>query len=304
MDIAVIPTKAVKNQASQPTLSRRRRSNFAFTLIELLVVIAIIAILAAILLPVLAQAKKKAQGTYCVNNLKQVDLAWLMYAADSQDRVPWNLRASAGGVSGGTLTGSWVNGNQSPSFPSQAINPALLITDPPNVPPLLGSYVAKNYKVYKCPADQRGFLDSTSQWQPAVRSYSMNCYVGTPEPDNLENPPANVGKIFRKTTDIARPSDLFVITEEAAFSINDGFFCFFGGNDPVNGAWSDCAGAYHGQSAGINFADGHAEFHHWQGIIAADGGKTSVTWPPSGGGYNYATDPDWLWFQTYGWVHK
>src|SRR5215469_8044454 len=131
MDIAVIPTKAVKNHASQPAFSRRCESNFAFTLIELLVVIAIIAILAAILLPTLATAKKKAQGTYCVNNLKQVDIAWLMYAADNQDRVAWNLRSSAGGLSGGTLTGSWVNGNQSPSFPSQAINPALLITDPP-----------------------------------------------------------------------------------------------------------------------------------------------------------------------------
>lgn len=129
----------------------------------------------------------------------------------------------------------------------------------------------------------------------------MNAYIGTPltsPPDALEG---TAGKIFRKTTDIPRPSDLFVITEEAAFSINDGFFCFFGASDPVNGGWSDCAGAYHGQSAGINFADGHTEFHHWQGTIAKFGNKTSSSgWPPSG----FNTDPDWGWFQTYGYVHN
>ena len=267
------------------------RSKAGFTLIELLVVIAIIAILAALLLPALAQAKKKAQGVYCVNDVKQIDIAWLMYAADNHDLVAWNLRASAGGPSGGTLTGSWVNGNQ--STPSQAINTALLVTDPPNVPPLLGPYVTRTYKIYKCPADDRQFAG-----QPAVRSYSMNCYVGTPQPDALEG---TTGKVFRKLGDFMHPTDVFVITEEAPFSINDGFFCFFGGNNPTTGSWSDCAGAYHGNSAGINFADGHAEFHHWRGAIAKFGRSPSgAGWPAPG----YTTDPDWQWFETYGYTPK
>jgi prepilin-type N-terminal cleavage/methylation domain-containing protein len=63
----------------------RGRFRSAFTLIELLVVIAIIAILAAMLLPALSRAKQKAQTTKCLNNLKQLQLCWLMYPDDNRD---------------------------------------------------------------------------------------------------------------------------------------------------------------------------------------------------------------------------
>ena len=69
-------------------MKRSRNQNRAFTLIELLVVIAIIAILAAMLLPALAQAKRRARRIECVNNLKQVTLAFKVWAGDNNDRYP------------------------------------------------------------------------------------------------------------------------------------------------------------------------------------------------------------------------
>src|SRR5437764_5748110 len=99
-------SKPNKNQKSLD-MKNLRKKLAAFTLIELLVVIAIIAILAAMLLPALARAKARAQRINCVNNLKQVGLAFRTFSLDNQDQYPMNVPAVSGGAQ--EFVGNYVN---------------------------------------------------------------------------------------------------------------------------------------------------------------------------------------------------
>jgi prepilin-type N-terminal cleavage/methylation domain-containing protein/prepilin-type processing-associated H-X9-DG protein len=252
----------MKPDQTSPGRARRRCPAAGFTLIELLVVIAIIAILAAMLLPALSSAKKRAQGIYCMNNEKQMGLAWIMYADDNNSKLAPNWgQGGAGGPA--TLPtpnafGCWVAGWLDFSASTENTNTAMLL-DHDKYPngAYLGIYI-KTPVSYKCPADQSTALIYGKKVS-RVRSISMNNFVGSPSaPENSSSMGAY--PTYTKSTSMLSPTLTMVFLDEREDSINDGTF-FTSVNAPNN--IIDIPASYHGGAGGFSFGDGHAELHKW-----------------------------------------
>lgn len=295
-------------RGAQPQIQKladsRKSARTAFTLIELLVVIAIIAILAAILMPVLAAAKRRALEGQCISNLKELQIGWVLYATDNNDYMlpnsPFGTAANEswcpnGGDPGGLM--GWANsvGNTNTAVYTNTI---------------LAPYMSGQLGVYRCPAD---IWPSKNGLR--VRDYSMQGQVGnlyckgsaaSGKGTLSENPD---GIAYVKVTELRSapgPSDIIVFLEEHPDSllngVNDGYLEV--NSNAGNPSFPDVPGSNHQWGCGMSFADGHAEMHKWITPTLQIPVIQNPTSPPYNPLSNWPAtsnplNADWAWFSTH-----
>jgi prepilin-type processing-associated H-X9-DG protein len=221
-------------------------------------VIAIIALLASLLLTVIIKAKGRALEKYCMNNNRQLCVAWQMYAQENKHLVNNFGRIEMQSEYRTRSFNNWVNGVMDWTTGEQNTNPAYLYNG------LLNQYAAAA-KIYKCPADNYlSGLQHQMGWTSRARSFSMNGFLGRFVKNGVDltakgrNPFSPDQQQFLSLSDIPDPTGIYIFQEEQADSLNDAYFWM------DNAGWVDIPGSYHNGGSDFSYADGHCAVHVWR----------------------------------------
>jgi prepilin-type N-terminal cleavage/methylation domain-containing protein/prepilin-type processing-associated H-X9-DG protein len=216
----------------------------AFTLIELLVVIAVIAVLMAILMPALGRAREQGKRISCLSNVKQLTMAWILYADDNDDKVTY---ANTG------LSYAWVvypGANATKEASEDGIRSGTLYRYCPEL------------KLYKCPTGDRGELVTYALPD------SMNGYAGIVGTEKL--------MVYRRAQ-IKRPGERIVFLDEGRLSPNSWTLHY------EEERWWDQITARHGDGTNFSFADAHSEYWKWKDPRTLEVAKADYdVWQSSG----------------------
>ncbi len=241
-----------------------------FTLIELLVVIAIIAVLMAILMPALNRAKEQGKRATCLSNLKQLTLAWIMYADDNDDKL---VNGDTGEYSIHQNETPWVLKDWSSGMTVEQKRDAILNG-------ALWPYV-KNLKLYKCPTVNKIVRGGTQE--EMLRTYSVSDSM------NCKNWDSMGAEMIKKRKDIPNPAYRIVFLDDGGTitSALGGWTVYV-----KEEKWWDPPPVRHGDGTTFSFADGHSEYHKWKDPRTIEFGKRV---PPTAGSENQPGNEDLHW---------
>lgn len=231
----------MNSSAGTPQTTKRQ----AFTLVELVVVLAMLGLLALLLTPVLAGSRASSKSAQCLNNLRRLTGAWLMYTSDNADLFPNRITS---------VNVSW-------GANPDGTNSALLI-DPNQA--LLSRYI-QSPDLFKCPADEYQSLQNLG---PRILSISGNAIFGNTIVVYNEIPGRNYVPKFTKLTQLNKPGPANTLTllDEHPDSIDDSLFFFNAGLSLGSATWRNLPGSLHNGAGAVSFSDGHAFLKRWQDL--------------------------------------